>query len=240
MKLILFSDIHANEPALNRLFQNLDDEHYDACYCLGDLVGNNIRPNECVEMIRKAHIQVLAGNHDVKAAITQSEKLYDSDPDGYGLINEANKAYLALLPRHIRLTYRKEQATADILMAHGSPRKIDEHVFEDASDDFLLQMLKESDARVLCVAHTHKPFFRTVRGDSGQDFYVINTGSVGKPKDGDIRGSYIRLIVHSNFPDIDGISVEIVRFHYDVESVARAIEASHLSSELAHDLRNGR
>ena len=64
MKIALFSDIHANLPALEAFFDDLNKENIDALYCLGDLVGYNIWPNEVIEVIRERKIPTLAGNYD--------------------------------------------------------------------------------------------------------------------------------------------------------------------------------
>ena len=64
MKIILFSDIHANLPALQAFFKDIEKRDADAIYCLGDLVGYNIWPNEVIEEIRKRNIPTIAGNYD--------------------------------------------------------------------------------------------------------------------------------------------------------------------------------
>jgi predicted phosphodiesterase len=64
MKLALFSDIHANLPALEAVYANIENQKPDAVFCLGDLVGNNIWPNEVISFIRNHHIPTIAGNYD--------------------------------------------------------------------------------------------------------------------------------------------------------------------------------
>jgi predicted phosphodiesterase len=64
MRIALFSDIHANLPALEAFFKDLETRGTDAIYCLGDLVGYNIWPNEVVDQIRKRGIPTIAGNYD--------------------------------------------------------------------------------------------------------------------------------------------------------------------------------
>jgi predicted phosphodiesterase len=64
MKIALFSDIHSNLPALEAFFADVDEREVDVIYCLGDLVGYNIWPNEVTEAIRERNIPTIAGNYD--------------------------------------------------------------------------------------------------------------------------------------------------------------------------------
>jgi predicted phosphodiesterase len=64
MKIALFSDIHSNLPALEAFFKDVEIQQPDVLYCLGDLVGYNIWPNEVINEIRKRHIPTIAGNYD--------------------------------------------------------------------------------------------------------------------------------------------------------------------------------
>jgi predicted phosphodiesterase len=64
MKIALFSDVHANLPALESFFQDVDKRSPDSIYCLGDLVGYNIWPNEVVNAVRDRKIPTIAGNYD--------------------------------------------------------------------------------------------------------------------------------------------------------------------------------
>jgi len=64
MRIALFSDIHANLPALEACLKSIQEQKPDAIYCLGDLVGYNIWPNEVIGEIRKRGIPTIAGNYD--------------------------------------------------------------------------------------------------------------------------------------------------------------------------------
>src|SRR5579859_5441561 len=64
MRIALFSDIHANMPALDAFFKNIEQQKPDAIYCLGDLVGYNVWPNEVIREIRRRGIPTIAGNYD--------------------------------------------------------------------------------------------------------------------------------------------------------------------------------
>lgn len=241
MKIALFSDIHANLPALEAFFADLDTRRPDAIYCLGDLVGYNVWPNEVTSEIRKRGIATLAGNHDPKAAklITTADSLKEPSKNyGYHLITAENRKYLATLPAHIRLEFKLNDSPLNIVLAHGSTRSIDEYVLEDLEESYVLEMMTEAKADVLCVGHSHKPYHRIIAVDSGFR-HVINTGSVGKPKDGNPKGCYVLLTIdeNSSLGSKEGIKVEFIRFAYDVEKAATAVEESPLPDEFADCLR---
>jgi putative phosphoesterase len=211
MKIGLFSDIHANLPALEALFEDMDNRKPDAVYCLGDLIGYNVWPNEVIAAIRTRGIATVAGNHDLKVK-----------GFAYDLVTAENRAYLNTLPAHIKLEY----GSLNIVLAHGSTRSINEYVVEDLEESYVLGMMTEANANVLCIGHSHLPYHRII-GDK----HVINIGSVGKPKDGNADGCYVMLTIE------DSIQVEFVRFAYDIEKAAMAILQSPLPDELADRIR---
>ncbi|MFC3199961.1 metallophosphoesterase family protein [Parapedobacter deserti] len=236
MKIALFSDIHANLPALEAMFRQLDDESVDVIYCLGDLVGYHIWPNEVIAAIRARRIPVLMGNHDERVGrLATSGQLDGGANYAYRLIDDAGRAYLKNLPAHIRLEYRVEGMRRDVLLVHGSPHRNDEYVLEDTAEGTAIAMMEEAQASVLCVAHSHLPYHRIVAAAGGERYHMINTGSVGKPKDGDPRGCYVVLDLSGGISDLQ---VRIERVAYDVHAAAEAILQSPLPNELADRLLN--
>ena len=108
----------------------------------------------------------------------------------------------------------------------------------------MIRIMEEADAYILCFGHTHQPYHRILNsGRDGNDHFrhAINIGSVGKPKDKDPRGGYVILTIHpdSTVTDKDSIEVEFIRFEYDVEKAAKAVEDSPLPNEYAEMLRKG-
>lgn len=235
MKIALFSDIHANLPALESFFDNLKLEKPDAVYCLGDLVGYNVWPNEVVNEIRKKGIATLQGNHDAVVGVP-TDKVSGAYTNNR--INSDVKDYLLSLPEHIRLEYRIQGNKKNILFVHGSNRRNNEYLLEETDESYLLELLEEANADIMCCAHTHKPFHKAIKTESGFK-HVINIGSLGKPKDGNNDGCYALLEINSNSNLIseNGISVDFVRVSYDVEKAAMAIENSELPNVFAEALR---
>jgi len=242
MKIALFSDVHANFPAFEAMLQDMDSQKPDAVYCLGDLVGYHIYPNEVIDEIRRRGIATLKGNHDEKVEniITTPESLNEPGKKyAYHLIREDNREYLTTLPAHIRLEYKLNGEKLNLVFAHGSTRSMDEYILIDTDADYVLEMLKEAEADLLFVGHSHKPYHRILETRAGRFKHVINLGSVGKPKDGDPKGCYV--IVHlnegSSTTDKNNIEIEFRRVEYDVEASAKAIIESPLPDEFADALR---
>lgn len=256
MRIALFSDIHANLPALEAFFENVETQQVDAIYCLGDLVGYNIWPNEVINEIRKRGIPTIAGNYDFGIGRDSNDCgcAYKSDDEKANgavsicvtnqLVNEKERQYLRTLPAHIKVEFRLNNDKLNLLLVHGSPRRINEYLFEDREEKSMLRIMQDADADILCFGHTHKPYHRilpSVPGENEHYRHAINIGSVGKPKDGDKRGGYVILTINpdSSRFNKEAIQVEFVRFEYDIEKAARAVEESPLPNAYAESLRRG-
>jgi len=256
MKIILFSDIHANLPALQAFFKDIVQRDADAIYCLGDLVGYNIWPNEVIEEIKKRNIPTIAGNYDFGIGRSSDDCgcAYKTDEEKANgavsisltneLVNNKNRQYLRTLPAHIKLEFQLNNDTLNVLLVHGSPRRINEYLFEDRAEKSMIRIMEQADADIMCFGHTHKPYHRTFNSadENAPHFrHAINIGSVGKPKDSDNRGSYVILKIDESTSvlDKDSISVEFVKFEYDIEKAAKAVEDSILPNAYAENLRTG-
>ncbi|WP_231491299.1 metallophosphoesterase [Pedobacter sp. Leaf170] len=242
MRIALFSDIHANLPAFKAMLDDMDEQKRDAAYCLGDLVGYHIYPNEVIQEIRRRGIGTLKGNHDqkVEKLITTPNSLQEPGKNyAYHLISQDNRNYLKTLPAHIKLEYKLQSETLNLVFAHGSTRSIDEYIFTDTDEKYVLDMMQEAGADMLFVGHSHKPYHRILKGNDNKFNHVVNLGSVGKPKDGDPRGCYVIITIapDSSISDKNSIQVEFRRFDYNVESSAKMIENSLLPGEFADALR---
>jgi len=254
MKIALFSDIHANLPALEAFFKDVETRDVDAMYCLGDLVGYNIWPNEVINEIRRRNIPTIAGNYDFGIGRmsddcgcsykTDHEKENGSISISFtnSIMKDSERQYLRTLPAHIRVEFRLNEDKLNLLLVHGSPRKINEYLFEDREEKSLMRIMEQADADIMCFGHTHKPYHRILPAAAGENTHfrhAVNIGSVGKPKDGDTRGCYVLLTINdnSNVSDAKSIQVEFIRFVYDVGKAAQAVENSILPDEYADMLR---
>jgi putative phosphoesterase len=256
MRIALFSDIHANLPALQACLESIDEQKADAVYCLGDLVGYNVWPNEVIQEIWRRGIPTIAGNYDQGIGLGSNECgcAYKTDTDKEmgavsisftnSIVREEERRYLRSLPAHIRVEFQLNNDQLNLLLVHGSPRKINEYLFEDREEKSLLRIMQDADADIMCFGHTHKPYNRTLPTEPGENAHyrhAINIGSVGKPKDGDPRGCYVILTIDENSSVLQKESVQVafVRFEYDVEQAARAVEESPLPNAYADMLRKG-
>ncbi|GAB3788203.1 metallophosphoesterase family protein [Spirosoma horti] len=267
MKIALFSDIHANLPALDAVLADIDSRQPDAVYCLGDLVGYNIWPNEVIRTIRQRGIPTIAGNYDYGigrssddcgcAYKEEQEKANGKVSIAYtnAQVGNDERNYLRTLPTHIRVEFElgndpehlwQQQTPFTLLLVHGSPRRVNEYLFEDRGDRSLGRVIEGAGADVMCFGHTHKPFHKVVSAEAeGQETYwrqAINIGSVGKPKDGDPRAGYVLLTIDETAQpgSREGVAVEFVRVAYDVEKAAQAVEQSELPDAYAEALRIAR
>jgi len=256
MKIALFSDIHANLPALEAFFKDVDQRNPDVIYCLGDLVGYNVWPNEVISEIKHRKILTIAGNYDfgIGRKSNNCGCAYKTEPEKEAgkisilftnsIIKDEERQYLRTLPAHLKIEFQLNEDTLNLLLVHGSPRKSNEYLFEDREEKSLLRIMEQADADIMCFGHTHKPYHRTLlseSGDSKRFRHAINIGSVGKPKDGDPRGCYVMLTINdnSNIAEKDSIEAAFIRFNYDIDKAAKAIEHSILPNEYADMLRTG-
>jgi predicted phosphodiesterase len=256
MRIALFSDIHANLPALEAFFKDVDNRKPDAIYCLGDLVGYNIWPNEVINEIRKRGIPTIAGNYDFGigrmsndcgcAYKTDTEKDMGKISISYtnSIVRPEERKYLRTLPAHIRLEFQLNDDQLNLLLVHGSPRKINEYLFEDREEKSLLRIMEDAGADIMCFGHTHKPYHRVLPTGPGENphyRHAINIGSVGKPKDNNPNGCYVILHINENssITNKETVQVEFIRFTYDVEKAAKAVEDSPLPDEYGAMLRKG-
>ena len=246
MRLALISDIHANLPALVAVLGDISGRtDVAATLHLGDLVGYAPWPDETVALLKERGIVGIAGNYDSTVATEYKHcgcKYEDPRQEELSHLSYAwtrahtsasTKAFLGALP--FRLDVRPlggHLAGPALTLVHGTPTLNTVYWTEDRSDAFCLKMAGAvglSAGDVLAFGHTHVPWHREVEG-----IHFVNTGSVGRPKDGDWRAGYVLLDIGSG-----PVRVEVVRVEYDVERTMRAIRESDLPDDFAEYLRTG-
>ena len=236
MKLAIVSDIHANLQALQAVWADLEAMKPDVVYCLGDLVGYGAYPNETIEFIRERQIPTIMGNYDEGVGFDMRDCgcIYkDPAQDQLGkrslewtqkITERENKAYLQSLPMQIRI----EENSPRLLLVHGSPRKINEYIYEDRPEATFERISKLAGTDILLFGHTHLPYQKRV-----SETLFINCGSVGKPKDGNPQAGYVMLNIGKRS------DVEFRRVTYDVGAAAKAIRESDMPNEFAEALVTG-
>jgi predicted phosphodiesterase len=246
MKYALLSDVHANLPALEAVFADLDARSdVDAIYHLGDLVGYAPWPDEVVQLLNDRAIPGIAGNYDSTTATDyrhcgckyedarQEELSHVSYKWTRAHISAETKRYLGSLP--FRIDVRPlggHVAGPRLILLHGNAALNTVYWTEDRSDRFCLQMAETVSAKagdVIAFGHTHKPWHREIEG-----IHFVNTGSVGRPRDGDARAGYALVTM-----DGTRVGVEMVRVDYDIQRAAEGIKGSELPDDFAEILRTG-
>ncbi len=235
----VISDIHGNSYALEAVLKDIESRGVSNVYCAGDLVGYGPRPNEVIELTKKNSIPTVMGNYD--DAIGNMRFICGCDYKdekalrmGEGSIawtkertSEDNKGWLKELPGEIRLSVNGLK----ILLVHGSPRALNEYLYENTPEDYLKELLNENNTDVLVCGHTHLPNIKRLPNG-----YVVNAGSVGKPKHGNPNATYVIL-------EAAGSSIlkgEIIQVRYNYEETAREIVEFGLPIEFAEIIRTGR
>ena len=238
-RIAIFGDLHGNSAATAATLAAIDAEAPDAVYCLGDLVGYGARPNETIALIRELGIPTIMGNYDDGVGFDRDDcgcayKDPDEEARGQqslfwtrGETTVENKAYLRALLPEIRFAAEEVR----FRLVHGSPRRMNEYLFEDRDPRSLARIAAMADADVLVFGHTHRPWVKEIGG-----VLMVNAGSAGKPKDGDPRAAWVLVTVDAGKP----VQVEIRRVPYDIASMAAAIRAAAgLPNHFARDIETG-
>jgi predicted phosphodiesterase len=246
LKYVLLSDIHGNLPALEAVLADIDDrDDVDAVYHLGDLGGYAPWPNEVVALLRERRIQGIAGNYDstvatdydhcgCKAETPHQEELSHLSYDWTrGHVTPETKRFLGELPFRMDLRPKGgHKSRPQLILVHGTPTLNTLYWTEDRPDSFCVKMARAANAKegdLIAFGHTHKPWHREVAG-----VHFLNTGSVGKPKDGDWRAGYVLVEADEEIG-----TVEFVRVEYDLARAVEGIVGSELPDEFAEQLRAG-
>ncbi len=208
VRILLIADIHSNWPALRAI-----QESFDACLFVGDLVDYGPDPVPCIDWVRQNVHTSIRGNHDHAVAQrilpkgnTGFRKLaVATRPLHWTLIDPARNKFLARLP----ITARVQIDGYRFQLLHATPR--------DPMDEYLGPDVAAWEARVqgieadfLCVGHTHVPYEIQVGG-----LRVVNPGSVGQPRDGDPRASYVI---------IENGQVQFKKVAYDIDETLRLLK----------------
>jgi diadenosine tetraphosphatase ApaH/serine/threonine PP2A family protein phosphatase len=262
----IISDIHSNLEALEAVLGDIDRRGIREIYCLGDVVGYGASPKECLDLVMERTSATLCGNHDqavfyepcsfnisAERAAFWTRYVFEEEPKK--ALRDRRWETLGALPMRFE--------AHGLLMVHASPRRpVNEYLFaEDVYTNptkILANFERLDPEHMTCmVGHTHvpgvfldDPYFDppselpelnryTITEDEKA---IINVGSVGQPRDRDVRASYVVVTVADPDPQ-DGYraDVEFVRIEYDIEKAVKKIFAvSELDDFLGTRLLDGR
>jgi len=236
MKITLLADIHGNLPALRAVLRHARaNEAAQIILNCGDSVGYGPNPNEVVRWIQGSHFINILGNYDKKVLSEKHQKKgWESvkTPEKRSMfawtcqaLKKSSQKFLRDLPEKRMVDIEGKR----LLMTHGSPASLNEHLKPDTPEERLRELASMSKADVILCGHSHQAFTRRVN-----NVLFINPGSVGRSDDGDPRASYVILEVN------DGeISVQHFRIPYHIMAAVRSLRRTGLKEVFPEMLRQG-
>ncbi|MBI5726068.1 MAG: metallophosphoesterase family protein [Planctomycetes bacterium] len=235
MIVALTGDIHANLPALLAVLDDAKRRGAEMTLNSGDSVGYGAFPQEVVSLLRERKIAGVVGNYDARTMAIKTLSARRKPRNhlkilafnwAYDRLSEAGREYLKSLPKEIRLTLEGKR----LLLTHGSVESIKEYIDADTAQERLDELARLSDADIVVSGHSHLPFI----GRSGKCIF-INTGSVGRPDDGDPRACYALLTLGG-----PAVKVRHYRVKYDIQQASDAILQAGLPEQFAAMAELGR
>ena len=231
MLLALISDIHANLPALEASFNQIDEHKPDLIISLGDVVGYGPKPAECIDFLRSRGIKNLMGNHDAGVVGKQDLALF-RDPNQSLLkwtTQHLNAEQLAYLDSSEYTSVNEEY---DFLCVHASPIEPEKWRYIQSAIDGR-KILEKIPQKLCFVGHTHVPaivpdrlgVFSVKPGVR----YIINPGSIGQPRDSDKRASF-------GLFNFDDFSYKNYRVDYNKSHVFQQFEEIGIPRDVAKRL----
>lgn len=238
-RLALFGGVYGNDPALAAVLAEVARRGADAAWCLGDLGGFGPHPDRAIERLIAAGVPSLRGNMDDSVGHDRDDCACGyADPRDlhfsqlsfdYAVshTSSAHKAWLRALPEQVRL----EMAGRRVLLCHGSPRRVNEFLWESTSPDaFLEHLCDQHAADLIACSHSGLPWHRAL--PSGR--HVVNVGAIGRPaNDGRTEVWYAAVELD------DEVRVELRPVAYDHVALAAAMRAEKLPEEFVETIVSG-
>ena len=240
MKYAIIADIHGNLEAFQVVLEDIRAQNATHVVCLGDVVGYNANPKECLQIVREMNIPVVKGNHDEYCSTDNA--LDGFNPHAAEAVHWTRDQLTADDKQWLR-DLKYSRLAANFTMVHATLDAPDRwgYVFDKlaAAASFPYQ-----NTQMCFFGHTHVPvaFMRdtVVRGGTYSKFkvdpskkYFINVGAVGQPRDNNPKCAYVIY-------DMDASTIELRRLDYDIETAQRKIREAGLPERLAERLAYGR
>ena len=240
-RIALFGGVYSNHVALAALLEDAPRRGASRIYCLGDLGAFGPHPDKVFPLLRDANVPVVQGNYDnsVGNNLADCQCGYTDAKDNYfarlsydyTFQNTApeNKSWMRDLPNEIRL----EMNGVRVLLCHGSPRKMNEFLWQTTTSVAFLESLCDAYlADVIVGTHTGLHWHRHL--PSGRHF--VNCGAIGRPaNDGRTSVWYTLLSVD----EAGHVEVEFVPLEYDYERLAAEMRSENLPGEFVETIETG-
>jgi putative phosphoesterase len=241
-RVALIGDVHANLPALEAVLAHAGVRGASAIWNVGDFLGYGAFPEEVVDRLRRVNAVSIIGNYDLKVLKfpRKDRKWQDSKHPlkylafkwAFEQLSPESLEYLRSLPEETHLAANGKE----FLLVHGSPASNAEALVPATPGERLIELRRLArkkygrDFDGIVFGHSHQAFAHQLEGT-----WFVNTGSVGRPGDGDSRACYALLEISAS-----KIMVEHFRLEYDVERAVNAIRAKGLPEAFAQMLLQGR
>ncbi len=240
MKYAIIADIHGNLEAFQVVLNDIKSQNATHIVCLGDVVGYNANPKECLQIVREMNIPCVKGNHDEYCST--DDALEGFNPNAAEAVYWTRAQLSAEERQWLRdLKYTRMIASFSIVHATLDAPQRWGYVFDKlaAAASYPYQTTP-----VCFFGHTHVPvaFMRdtAVRGGTYSKFkidpskkYFINVGAVGQPRDNNPKAAYVIY-------DMDSGMIELRRLDYDIAAAQKKIRDAGLPERLAERLEYGR
>jgi predicted phosphodiesterase len=240
MRVAVLSDVHANLEALEAVLRDARDHQCTHYVCLGDVVGYNANPRECLNIVREQAWPSVKGNHDEQASLAQPAADFNEWAQQAILwtrqqLSETDRAWLHDLPIQLQVD--------DFTIVHATLNAPGEWGYVFTPSDATVSF-KHQQTAICFFGHTHvqgaflcdgsakEISTHMIRIESGKKYFV-NAGSVGQPRDGDWRAAYCIFRSDENL-------IEQRRVPYDVEQARKKVIRAGLPRLLAERLAIGR
>ncbi|WP_413739191.1 metallophosphoesterase family protein [Sodalis sp. RH21] len=138
-------------------------------------------------------------------------------------VTAGNRAFLTQLPAAIRLELHAGSLAKTLLLAHGSPAALDEYIYADRDEGYLLALGRRYRCDALIMGHTHRAYRRRIARPGGSPLFIANTGATGRKKPGEPLATYLVCQLAAG-----ALTADIVTVDYDAAGLAAAIIASEI------------
>jgi predicted phosphodiesterase len=238
-RIAVFGGVYNNYLALEATLEDARKRDVEAVFCLGDMGGFGPYPDRVFPLLKTAGVLAIQGNYDEALALGKGDcgcGYTDPRDNSFARVSyeytfqktsAANKAWLGTLPKHRRIRL----GDLRVLMCHGSPRTINEFLWESSTPNGLVEKFRgEFRTDVILCTHTGIKWHRQM----GKGKHLVNVGVIGRPENDGKTNVWYTILTAG-----DDLQVEFVRVYYDYKTLARQMEQEALPPEFVDTIRSG-
>ena len=239
-QIALLGGVYSNYLALNAALDDIDARGIEHIFCLGDLGAFGPHPDKTVNILRERRVVTLQGNYDNSIAfgLDDCQCGYTDPRDNYYAklsydytlrnTSDHHRLWMRTLPQQLRIRL----ADKHVLLCHGSPRQLNEFMWESTTPThFLEKMCVDFEADIIACTHTGLHWHRALPNDR----HFLNAGVLGRPANDGTTNVWYTVLSH----DGDGVNVEFIPVDYDYETLAAEMESEGLPDEFIRTIREG-